>query len=85
MARLFPGYHLTEIPKGELGQPSKIMEEAKEFEDAVNQGCTVMAIQELADLYGAMELYLLRYNLTMQDLANMSEVTIRAFQSGERK
>lgn len=80
-----PGYHVKNIPKGVLGTSSKIMEEALEFQDAIDQGCRVMAIQELADLYGAMDAYLLQFNLTMSDLANMSAVTTRAFQSGRRK
>lgn len=80
-----PGYHIQDIPKGTLGTASKIMEEALEFQDAIDQGCRVMAIQELADLYGAMDAYLLQFNLTMSDLATMSAVTTRAFQSGRRK
>lgn len=80
-----PGYHVKDIPRGVLGTSAKIMEEALEFQDALEQGCRIMAIQELADLYGAMEAYLLQYSLTMGDLAKMSEITTRAFQSGRRK
>jgi phosphoribosyl-ATP pyrophosphohydrolase len=80
-----PGYHVKDIPRGVLGTASKITEEALEFQDAIDQGCRVMAIQELADLYGAMQAYLMQFNLTMSDLARMSDVTTRAFQSGRRK
>lgn len=78
------GYHLTPIPKGVFGEASKIIEETLEFQDAHQQGCTVMELLELADLYGAIQQYILRYNLTMADLATMSQVTERAFRAGER-
>lgn len=48
-----PGYHLKEIPKGEFGEFSKVLEENFEYEDAMNQGCFLMALLELSDLYGA--------------------------------
>lgn len=32
-----PGYHIQDIPKGTLGTASKIMEEALEFQDAIDQ------------------------------------------------
>ncbi len=79
------GYHLDNISKGVLGCPSKILEEAAEFQDAVAQGCVIMAIHELSDLYGAMEAYLAQYHITMEDLRVMNVVTARAFQSGERQ
>jgi hypothetical protein len=50
-----PGYHLRPIPKGVLGEPSKIREELDEYEEAIEQEVTIMALVELADLYGAME------------------------------
>ena len=80
-----PGYHVREIPKGVLGEASKIIEEAAEFADAHEQGVTAMEILELADLYGAMREYLKKYELTMFDLQRMADVTERAFKSGERK
>jgi len=33
-----PGYHKRTITKGQLGEASKIIEEAEEFADAVDQG-----------------------------------------------
>jgi hypothetical protein len=80
------GYHLNDIPKGELGKSDKILEEVLELQDAEAQGVRVMALCELADLYGAIEHYLLSNfpDITMEDLRQMSAVTSRAFQSGRR-
>ena len=33
------GYHVAGIPKGTIGEASKVVEEAMEFMDATNQGC----------------------------------------------
>lgn len=87
MTEQAPGYHLREIEKGELGEISKIREELEELEDAHYQRCRILALIELSDMYGAMEAYLKQYHegFTMNDVASMSEVTIRAFQSGRRK
>jgi hypothetical protein len=52
------GYHLAHIPRGTFGEPSKIMEEALEFQDAIRQGNPVMALCELSDLVGAVQGYL---------------------------
>ena len=79
-----PGYHLTPIAKGVLGEPSKIAEEAAEFADAVAQGATIMALIELADLLGAIKAYLVKHNLTLADLETMSAITERAFVNGRR-
>ncbi len=80
------GYHLTSIPKGELGKPSKIIEEYKEWFDAHCQGCKVMELVELSDLLGAIDSYVQQnYQLTLQDLEIMSAITQRAFKEGTRK
>jgi len=81
-----PGYHIAPIPRGVLGELSKIGEEFSELFDAANQGVRVMELVELADLYGAIESYLLNKHpgTTMEDLAAMSAVTKRAFQNGHR-
>lgn len=81
-----PGYHLDVIPKGELGQASKIAEEAAEFADAVKQGAAIMALLELADLIGAIEAYLTLHHpeLSMADLLVMAAITKRAFENGHR-
>lgn len=78
-------YHLKEIPKGVIGEPSKIIEEFSEWEDALEQNCKIMELIELSDLLGAIELYTLNYyNINLEDLKTMSEITKRAFESGER-
>jgi len=80
------GYHLRRIAKGVIGEPSKIREEAEEFIDAIDQGVSIMALVELADLYGAMRSYLSKYHpsINMEQLAQMSAVTARAFANGHR-
>lgn len=79
-----PGYHTVDIPKGELGEVSKIREEFLEFENAAYQDCPVMELVELSDLYGAIEAYVEKYNLTMSDLKTFSDITKRAFANGRR-
>lgn len=82
-----PGYHLTEIPKGDLGCISKIQEELDELKDAMNQGCKVMALVELSDMIGAVQAYLDNHfpGFTVQDLITFSQITKRAFENGHRK
>lgn len=52
-----PGYHVTVIEKGVLGEFSKIREEYLECMDAFNQFCVIMALVEMSDLLGAMRWY----------------------------
>ena len=80
------GYHKKYIEKGVLGTPSKILEETMEFIDATEQKCSIMALLELSDLYGAISLYLQKNHpsVSMGDLERMSYITARAFKSGER-
>jgi hypothetical protein len=83
-----PGYHLTEIPRGTFGEISKILEEAAELKDAMEQGQKLMCLIEISDLYGAMEGYLKKTygdKVTMTDIHNMAYATMRAFESGRRK
>jgi len=82
-----PGYHLVEIPKGKLGEVSKIEEELAELQDARTQKSSIMELVELSDLFGAIEHYLRKQHpgTTMDDLATMSRITQRAFKSGRRK
>lgn len=81
-----PGYHLTAITKGVLGEISKIEEEVAELIDARQQGVKVMELVELSDLIGAIEAYLDQRHpgTTLTDLIAMSEVTKRAFRNGRR-
>ncbi len=81
-----PGYHLSDIPKGEIGELSKIREELAEAQDAEDQGVSLMTLLELSDLIGAVEAYLETHHpwFTLDDLRRMSDVTRRAFRSGRR-
>lgn len=81
-----PGYHLTEIPKGQVGEPSKILEEVLEFMDACKQESIVMGLVELSDLQGAIRQYLAKHHptITIGDLEKMSAITERAFVNGRR-
>jgi len=47
------GYHITKIPKGVLGEWSKVEEELAEYEDAKEQGSKILMAVELADVWGA--------------------------------
>jgi hypothetical protein len=79
------GYHKKKIAKGELGYITKVQEEVDEYMDAAEQDIKIMEMLELADIYGALEeVAKKQYNLTMDDLKKMSDVTKKAFQSGER-
>lgn len=78
-------YHIKEIKKGKLGEPSKIQEELDELIDAIDQDVKIMIHVELSDLYGALESLAENYGLTMTDLKSMSNVTKRAFKTGTRK
>lgn len=83
-----PGYHVAEIPRGEYGKISKIIEEAAELKDAMEQGQKLMCLIELSDILGAIEGYLEKEyegKVTVTDLFNMSNATKRAFESGGRK
>lgn len=82
-----PGYHLRHIEKGELGEVSKILEEANELLDAHEQGVKIMALVELSDLLGAINAYLTKHHpgTDLKDLQEMSAVTARAFRSGTRQ
>lgn len=80
-----PGYHLSPIPKGVYGEASKVVEEALEFKDALEQGCEVMGLIELCDLVGAIKGYLKAHvGFSLQDLEKMSDITERAFRNGHR-
>lgn len=81
------GYHLRDITRGEVGEVSKILEEAYELLDAQAQGVKIMQLVELSDLVGAIQCYLDRHHpgTGWKDLVDMSLVTKRAFQSGARQ
>lgn len=80
------GYHKREIPKGKLGEISKINEEFQEFNDAIDQDNPIMALLELSDMIGAIEAYTRKvYNISLSDLIRMKDATKSAFESGHRK
>lgn len=79
------GYHTREIEKGKLGEFSKVREEYLELEDAEIQGAKILILCELTDLYGAIEEYAKKYNLTMNDLKQFSDMTKESFIEGKRK
>lgn len=56
-------YHLRDIPKGILGEFSKIEEEFLEFLDAIEQNNILMALIELSDMLGAIQYYKEKYQL----------------------
>lgn len=80
------GYHLAYIPKGELGEVSKIVEELAELKDAVAQDCRVMQLVEMSDMMGAMQAFLDRHHdgYHLEDLWKMQHITERAFRNGHR-
>lgn len=78
------GYHLNKIPKGVLGEPSKIEEEFLEFKDAIQQNNPIMALVELSDLVGAIEAYAECHGISLEQVLNMQKATKRAFISGAR-
>lgn len=79
------GYHLRKIETiGIYGQISKIKEEVEELEEAVEQDNKILALCELSDIYGALEAVAEKFNVTMLDIAKMSDATKRAFRDGSR-
>lgn len=78
------GYHKRKIVKGVYGHVSKIREELEELEDSEEQGVTIMAMVELADLYGAIRAYAKTLGLGMEDLEKMADRTEEAFRDGTR-
>ncbi len=79
------GYHVRNIPRGQFGEYSKIVEEVAEFEDAIDQGCKVMALMELSDVVGAIQGYLDMHfpGTTIDDLCLMAAISARVHTSGQ--
>ena len=79
------GYHKRKIKKGKLGEFSKIVEEMEELTDAHEQGVKVLMICELCDLIGSIEEFSLKqFNLPLEDLIQMKNLTKSAFSDGKR-
>jgi len=80
------GYHKKKISKGKLGEFAKIKEEFEELTDAVEQNNPILQLCELADLVGAIELYSLnKWNIDLNEIIEMKELTRKAFEDGSRK
>lgn len=77
-------YHKFPITKHEHDSPFKIGEEYLEFMDAIGTNNPIMAVQELSDLYGAIETQATRLGVTMDNLKKMSDLTRQVFVSGAR-
>lgn len=79
------GYHIKKINKGVLGERSKIVEEYNEWVDSCEQHCKIMELVELSDLLGAIDAYINNsYNMNLNDLIMMKDITERAFKNGRR-
>ncbi len=79
------GYHLRPIQtQGVFGKPSKIHEEVEELEEALEQENRILALCELADIYGALEEVAFGLGVSMLDLEKMATATRRAFEDGSR-
>jgi phosphoribosyl-ATP pyrophosphohydrolase len=79
------GYHKNKIEKGKLGEFSKIKEEFLEAQDAFEQDNKIMLLLELSDMLGAIEDFLKKYNINIDDLIKMKNATQSAFKDGTRK
>jgi hypothetical protein len=81
-----PGYHLSPIPCGVLGEASKVLEEALELVDAERQDARIMELVELSDLLGAVRAFMDRRHpgYSIDDLKVFSDITRRAFENGHR-
>lgn len=69
-----PGYHLTDIERGELGELSKVREELYELLDAHIQKSRIMVSIELADTVGAFQAFLDRH-LPGNDVAHLARIS----------
>lgn len=78
------GYHKDVIPKGKLGEFSKVEEEFLELKDAYKQQNKILIQCELSDLIGAIEAYGNQFNLSLEDIIKMHKATKEAFQEGKR-
>lgn len=48
-------YHINQIPNGEYGKLSKVVEELHELKDSIQQNNRIMSLCELSDILGAMD------------------------------
>ena len=78
-------YHKLKIHKHDVTSPYKIQEEFMEYLDALCAKNRVMAVQELSDLYCAIENEAIKNGFTMQELKIMADTTKNVFRCGYRK
>ena len=78
------GYHKTKIKRGTYGEFSKIKEEYQEFKDAYEQGDKILQLCELSDLVGAIDGYVKKWNMSIDDISDFSRKTRMAFEDGSR-
>ena len=80
------GYHLRDIPKGVVGEASKVIEEAFELLDAEEQGSGVMALWEMGDVLLALQtLRETKYpSMPWSEVEKTAEITRRVFENGVR-
>lgn len=81
------GYHIDIIPKEPIGTAEKVMEEALELVDACKQANPVMALVEMSDIIGGIQLLLesdFGGSVSIEDLITMANTTRRAFESNRR-
>lgn len=79
------GYHNREIQKGVFGEFSKIYEEYEELLDALQQRCKILVLVEISDLLGAINGYLEKFNLSINNNFKYDEnYTPLAIESNER-
>lgn len=79
------GYHKNFIMKHSSSSIHKIKEEVEEFIDAHVSGNSIMAAQELSDIYLSLRNLTQEYGLTMSDLKIMANTTDAVFKSGCRE
>ena len=82
-----PSYHTREFVKGAHGTADKIVEEALEVLDSMQQGIRVMALHECSDVISAVRGFVSKEfpGIDFSEVLAMSAVTDRAFNSGKRK
>lgn len=77
-------YHRLTITKHQHLSPWKIEEEMLEYIDALSTNNPIMAVQELSDLYGVIEIQAKSLGVSMENLKTMSDLTKSVFESGKR-
>ena len=82
---VYMSYHKLKIHKHCAASPYKIQEEFMEYLDALCSKNRVMAVQELSDLYCAIENEAVKNGFTMKELKIMADTTKNVFRSEYRK